>query len=166
VADRRLGVLASDETALHRAQLLRDWTDDVTLFTHGELALTGEQRALLQGLGVRIEERSIERLEGSSPELTGVRLRDGAFVGVDALFTGSRTRMASPLAERLGCAFDEGPFGPVLRTDARQETTVPGVFSAGDAARVPHSAILAAAAGALAGAFAHQSLVFGSLALR
>jgi thioredoxin reductase len=44
--------------------------------------------------------------------------------------------MASPLAGQLGCAFDDGPFGPVIRTDAWKESTVPGVYAAGDAARV------------------------------
>ena len=68
--------------------------------------------------------------------------------------------MASPLAERLGCAFDDGPFGPVVRTDAKKETTVPGVYCAGDAARTPHSATWAVADGATAGISAHQSLVF------
>jgi thioredoxin reductase len=79
-------------------------------------------------------------------------------IGLDALFTASRTRMASPLAEQLGCAFDDGPFGPVVRTDAKKETTVPGVYAAGDAARVPHNATWASADGVTAGVYAHQSL--------
>src|SRR5687768_2698710 len=79
-----------------------------------------------------------------------------------ALFISPRTRMASPLAERLGCAFDDGPFGPVVRTDARKETTVPGVYCAGDAARAPHSATWAGADGATAGISAHKSLIFAA----
>jgi thioredoxin reductase len=160
VADRRIGVIATDEGALHRVQLLRDWSRDLTLFTNGSFELSDEQLASLDSLGVRVEAEPIQQLEGPQPDLTGVRLQDGTVVPVDALFTGSTTRMASPLAERLGCAFDDGPFGPVVRIDPRQETTVVGVFCAGDAARVPHNGILAAAGGALAGAFAHQSLVF------
>jgi thioredoxin reductase len=66
--------------------------------------------------------------------------------------------MASPLAEQLGCAFDEGPFGPVIRTDARKETTVPGVYAAGDAARERHNATWASADGVTAGISVHQSL--------
>ena len=69
--------------------------------------------------------------------------------------------MASPLAEQLGCAFDDGPFGPVIRTDERRETTVAGVYAAGDAARVPHNVTWASADGVTAGTSAHQSLVFG-----
>lgn len=160
VRDRRLGVLATGEGAMHQAPLLRDWSDDVTLFTNDALALSAEQRADLAERGIRVEERAVESLEGAAPALAGVRLRDGSLVEVDALFTASRTRMASTLAERLGCAFDDGPFGPIVRADATRETTVRGVFCAGDAARVPHNATWAAGDGAMAGVAAHRSLVF------
>ena len=164
VADGRLGLLAAGEQSLHQALLLPDWSADVTLFTNGTFEPTAEQRAALAARGVRIEPRRVVGLAGDAPGLTGVRLRgrDGdEVVGLDALFTASRTRMGSPLAEQLGCAFDDGPFGPVVRTDARKETTVPGVYAVGDAARVPHSAIWAAADGATAGVYAHQSLALG-----
>jgi thioredoxin reductase len=46
----------------------------------------------------------------------------------------------------------------VVRADAKRETTVPGVYAAGDAARVPHNATWASADGVTAGISAHQSL--------
>jgi thioredoxin reductase len=87
-----------------------------------------------------------------------VQLADGRVVPLDALFTASRTRQAGPFAEQLGCAFDDGPFGPVIRTGDRKETTVPGVFAAGDAARPTHNATWASSDGVTAGIGAHQSL--------
>ncbi|HEU4630296.1 MAG TPA: NAD(P)/FAD-dependent oxidoreductase [Gemmatimonadaceae bacterium] len=161
VADGRLGVLAVGESSLHQALLLPDWSADVTLFTNGSFTPTAAQRETLAARGVRVDPRSIVGIVGDGPRLSGVQLkgRDGdALVGLDALFTTSRTRMASPLAEQLGCAFDAGPFGAVIRTDARKETTVPGVYAAGDAARVPHNATWASADGVTAGVSAHQSL--------
>jgi thioredoxin reductase len=160
VADGRLGILARSEMAVHQGQLIPDWSADVTLFTNGTFVPEAEQRALLESRGVRIEERPVAALLGDAPRLSGVRLADGDSVALDALFTMSHTRMASPLAEQLGCAFDDGPFGPVIRTDGRKETTVPGVFAAGDAARAPHNATWAAADGVTAGVYAHQSLAF------
>jgi thioredoxin reductase len=47
----------------------------------------------------------------------------------------------------------------VIRVDDWKATTVPGVFAAGDAARVMHNATLASADGVLAGVAAHQSLM-------
>jgi thioredoxin reductase len=168
VADRRLGVLAVGEMSVHQALLLPDWSADVTLFTNGAVEPDAAQRAALAARGVRVESRPVVELLGDGPALAGIRLRADhgapeadAVVPLDALFTGPRTRMASPLAEQLGCAFDDGPFGPVVRADAKRETTVPGVYAAGDAARVPHNATWASADGVTAGISAHQSLALG-----
>jgi len=158
VADGRLGVLATSEKSMHQALLLPDWSDRVTLFTNGSLSPDPDQQAALAARGVRVETRMVTALVGDPPGLTGIRLEDGEIVALDAVFTVPRTRMASGLADALGCALDDGPFGPVVRTDARKETSVPGVFCAGDAARTPHSATWAAADGATAGISAHQSL--------
>jgi thioredoxin reductase len=160
VADGRLGVLATGAMSVHQALLLPDWSANVTLFTNDAVVPDEAQLAALAARGVRIEPRPVELLLGDAPALAGVGLRDGTVVPLDALFTGSRTSMASPLAAQLGCAVDDGPFGPVLRTDDRKATSVPGVFAAGDAARVPHNASFASADGAMAGISAHQSLVF------
>lgn len=165
VADRRLGVLALGEMGVHLALLLPDWSADVTIFTNGSFEPTAAQRDALAARGVRVEPRPVVELLGEGTALSGVRIDspNGAeVVGIDALFTGSRTRMASPLAEQLGCAFDEGPSGPVIRTDAQKMTTVPGVYAAGDAARAPHNATWASADGVTAGISAHQSLALAA----
>ena len=158
VADRRLGVLAVGEMSLHHALLIPDWSGDVTLFTNGAFTPSDDQHRSLSARGVRVERRRVESLVGPSPALEGIRVDGGEIVPLDALFTMSQTVMASPLAEQLGCAFDDGPFGPIIRTDGSRETTVPGVYAAGDAARAPHNATWAASDGVTAGVKAHQSL--------
>jgi thioredoxin reductase len=67
--------------------------------------------------------------------------------------------MASALPHQLGCAFEEGPMGPYVRVDERKQTSVPGVYAAGDAARPMHNATFASADGVMAGVGAHQSLM-------
>jgi thioredoxin reductase len=161
VADQRFGVLAAGAMAVHQAQLVSDWSRDVTLFINQAIEPDAEQVAQLLARGVRIESRPVAELLGEGTELSGVRLVDGTTIPIDAMFTQPRTRLASPLAEQLGCEMEDGPFGPVIRTDARKETSVPGVFAAGDAA-LAMNATLAAASGVMAGASAHQSLVFGA----
>ena len=162
VADRRFGVLAVGETAVHQALLVRDWSADVTLFLNGAMHPDAEQRAQLAARGVRIEERPVAGLAGEGAELSGVRLTDGEVIGMDALFIQPRTRLASPLAEQLGCGTEDGQAGPIIRTDAQKETSVPGVFAAGDAARSFANATLAAGDGVIAGMAAHRSLLFAA----
>ncbi|MBB3220619.1 thioredoxin reductase [Massilia umbonata] len=160
VAGQPLGILGGDAMAAHKAAMIPDW-GPATLFTQGGEEPAGEQAALLAARGVAIERTPIVALLGSAPGLDAACLADGRVVPLGALFVSPMTLPASPLAGQLGCAFDDGPSGPYLRVDERKQTTVPGVFAAGDAATPMHSATLASAAGMLAGVHAHQSLVFG-----
>jgi len=158
VAGGQLGVLATDDMAIHQALLIPDW-GEVTLFTNGLPAPDAAQMAQLRARGVRVETEPVAAVVGKTPALDAIKLRDGRILPLDALFVASRTRLASPLAAQLGCACDEGPFGPIIRTDPTKETTVPGVFAAGDAARVPHNITFASADGVMAGLAAHRALI-------
>jgi len=134
-----------------------DW-GDITFFLNG-FTLDDEARAQLGRRGVVLETCPVEGVEGSAPDIEGVRLQDGRFVPVRALFLSAKTRPASAIAEYLGCAMDETPLGPIVRTDNWKQTTVSGVYAAGDAARVPHNISLASADGVTAAHGLHRSLV-------
>jgi thioredoxin reductase len=159
-AGRPLGVLAAHPLSAHQAALLPDW-GPTTYFTQGEFEPDAEQAALLARRGVRIERAPVVELLGAAPALDAVQLADGRRKAIHALFVASRTHMASPLAMQLGCAFDDGPLGPVIRVDALKQTSVEGVFAAGDAAIPMSNATLASASGVMAGVCAHRSLVLG-----
>jgi thioredoxin reductase len=157
-AGQRLGVL-------YHSAGSADW-GPTTLFLNGDTTLEAAERARLQALGITIEPAPIAALEGPGQALQGVRLQatgsgDAHVVPLAALYVAATTRPASPLAEQLGCAFDDGPMGPYIRTDANKMTTVPGVYAAGDLTLMRHNATLASAEGVLAGVGAHQALVFG-----
>jgi len=166
VAGRRLGVLATSERSLQTAMLLPDWSEHVTLFTNGAIQLTGEQLAALAARRVVVETEAVDALLGTPPTLSALRLRDGRAIAMDAVFTTPRIRMTSPLAEQLGCKFDDGPSGPFIRTETDKQTSVHGVYAAGDAARPGHNASWAAADGVTAGISAHQSLTLAQPACR
>lgn len=159
---QRLGVLSVMEKSAHQALMIPDW-GPTTFFLNGGAMPDAETLGKLQRRNVTIEPARVVALEGDAT-LTGARLEDGRLVALDALFTGSRTRMASGIAEQLGCAFDEGMLGPVIRVDAMKMTTVAGVYAAGDIARQMHNATFASADGVMAGTAAHQALIFEPLA--
>lgn len=150
-----IGVLARDALSYHQAMLLPDW-GRVSLFTNGAWEPDAAQRADLQARGVRIEPTPVLRIEDRAT----VALADGRRIRLDGLFTFGSVRMSSPLAERLGCAFTDTPLGGVLRVDEAKQTSVPGVYAAGDAIRGMGNVALAVADGAMAGVGAHRSLVF------
>ncbi len=155
-----IGILGGHAHTLQKGAMFADW-GPTTIFLEGGDEPDAAQAALLAARGVTIERSRVAALLGTAPALDGVCLADGRIVRIDALFVAPRTLPASGLAAQLGCAFDDGPQGPYLRVDEARQTTVPGVFAAGDAASPMHNGTLAAAAGVLAGFHAHQSLVFG-----
>ncbi|MEH7834362.1 NAD(P)/FAD-dependent oxidoreductase [Rhizobium laguerreae] len=163
VSGGKLGVLANHPHSAHSAMMIPDW-GQTTYFAQALFEPDEEQLVKLTARGVRIERSPIVELLGDNPKLEAVRLADGRVVPLDSVFVAPKTAMASPVAEQLGCAFDDGPFGPVIRTGDNKETTIKGVFAAGDAASAMHNATLASAAGVLAGVHCHQSLVMQSAA--
>jgi len=155
-----LGVLATGPMSTHQAQLIADW-GNVTLFGNGQIEPDTEQMLALESKNVRFEPAIVSELREDGSGGLIVHLDGGREVGAKAMFTAPRNTMASPLAEQLGCGFTDGLLGPVISVDDRQQTTVPGVYAAGDAARAMHNIAFAVSAGTFAGVCAHQSLVFG-----
>jgi len=153
----QIGVLASSPLSMHHALMLPDW-GPTTLFSNGAFEPDDGQRAQLVERGVAIEPQRVREIVGPQADVV---LQDGRVVPCAGLFTLTQTSIAGPFALQLGCALDDGPFGPILRVDEAQETTVPGVFACGDAARAMASVTMAVAAGAMAGVGVHRSLIFG-----
>ncbi|UKV15505.1 NAD(P)/FAD-dependent oxidoreductase [Thalassospiraceae bacterium SW-3-3] len=159
VRDRELGVLATGPMSTHQAMMIPDW-GPTTFFTQGKYEPEPEIRTQMDARGIAIEQSPIVELIGAAPDLEAVKLADGRSMPIQALFAGPTVSMTNPLAEMLGCAFEAGFAGPFIKVDASQETSIPGVFAAGDAATARHNATLASAAGVLAGVGVHQSLIF------
>lgn len=157
VRDRRLGVLANHPLSAHQALLIPEW-GPTTYFTQATFEPDAEQIAHMNARAVRIERSPVIELLGEAPHLEALRLADGRVIAIDALFVAPKTHMASPLAEQLGCAFDEAPLGRVIRVDAWKKTTVDGVYTAGDVSNAMTNATFASAAGVAAGVGAHHSL--------
>lgn len=158
VRNQPLGVIATSPLSIHQAGMIPDW-GPTTYFTQGEFEPDEEQRAFLLKRGVTIESTPVLEVLGRAPEMTSVYLADGRTVRIAALFVGPKTHMSSPFAEQLGCEFEEGPMGLVIKTDAMKHTSVDGVFAAGDVSNPMQNATLASASGVMAGVGAHFSLM-------
>jgi thioredoxin reductase len=159
LAQGNIGVLATGPMSLHQAMMLPDW-GTVTVFLNNSFEPDDAQLAALAQRGVVIERTSVERITGKAD----VVLRDGRTQPMDGLFVMGTTRAGSPLAEQLGCAFEQGPVGPYIRTSEQKASTVAGVYACGDAARMFPGVANAVADGVMAGVGAHQSLIFGAVA--
>ncbi len=145
--DRRWGYLVLPASASHLlpfALQARGWSRDVTVFTAGAIDVPGEARARLESAGIRVETAPIARLVAQAGRLEAVELTGGARVPCDALFAHPPQRQLE-LVHSLGVALDDEGY---VRVDPmKRETSVPGVYAAGDLTTRMQGAVLAAAAG-------------------
>jgi len=153
VFEGRIGVIGcAKDGGAAQALLLCDW-GRITLFcSQASARIDAEQHARLEACGVVIESAQVQRVEDTAT----VVLADGRRVEVDALFISPHSRLSTDLAEQLGCELKDGGC---ITTDSAKQTTVPGVFACGDAARMAGSIALAMGEGALAGVAVHHSLM-------
>jgi thioredoxin reductase len=137
VRDQAIGVLGSVE----HAQLLRQWSDDVVLFTHVATVTPGE-RAALDARGIAVVDGAVARLAVADDRLRAVELADGRSVPRDALFIRPALHAhADGPAAALGC---ELRADGLVRVDGDGRTSVPGVWAAGNAAN-PRAQVITAA---------------------
>jgi len=154
----RTGIYAQGPIAFHQALLIADW-GPVTLFTNGMIELDEVQKAQLAIRGVAVEETPIAKLDGTGQQLSKVELADGRSVPLDVLYIATKVTLRHDWISGLGCAIDQGPLGPMIATDERQATNIPGIFAAGDCARQPHNVTFASADGVTAATAIHMSLI-------
>jgi thioredoxin reductase len=152
--DRKFGFLAPGADMLDFALFLRGWTSDVVVLTDGRYAVPPEARTRLASGGVRVEESRITRLSGNEGRLEQVELAGGISLHLDVLFARPPQRQVA-LVQSLGLALDAGGY---VQVDEHRQTSIPGIYAAGDLATPMQSAILAAAAGMQAAAMLNHEL--------
>ncbi len=150
------GILANGPAALDFAQLIRNWTPDLTVFTNGTPTFSPEHAARLQALGIGVESREIRELAHAHGQLASVVFTDGRRHPLLALYARLPFTQHCPLPQELGCALLESGH---LQTDEFRRTTVPGIFAAGDNSSWMRSVAGGIAAGSAAGAFINHDLI-------
>jgi thioredoxin reductase len=162
VRDRPLAVLAKAEHLARQTALVRNWSRDLVALTDGADGLDGETRSRLAALDVPVKEERISHLEGDAEAgLRRIVFEDGSGIEREGLSYAPPQRQRSDLADSLGCETEAmGLLSAVVKGDPMtRETSVPGVYVAGDAGTMLQGAIMAAASGASAAAFLNHSLI-------
>lgn len=153
--ERRWGYYAPDATTPHVGlfvMLLRGWSTEVTLFTD---TIDDELRGRLRAARIQVESAAVTRLVASGPQLEAVELAGGRRVPCDALLMHPPQKQAD-LVRALGVALDDDGF---VRTDPMtRETSIRGIYAAGDLTTRAQAAILSAAAGMQAAAALNAEL--------
>jgi thioredoxin reductase len=134
------------DLSIKQAGLLCRYSDDVTLVTNGiELAEADTSR--LEAFGVRAVVGAVSHLVGKPETLTGVALVDGTVVASGAVFIAPRQHQNDELLRALECELDAATGH--IRVDAVGQTSVAGVWAAGNVVTPTAQVITAAGAGSV-----------------
>ena len=147
VRGQQLGLFGNPAMFGHVAPIVAGLARDLVLFTNGR-SLTSDQRGELSGFEV-IEGRVVAVAQQDG-QVERVLLEGDRAIGRDALFFAADFPLSfqSDLSDQLGCV--RGNVG-LIQVDAKGQTSVPGVYAAGDVAAFS-SVLLSAASGSNVGA--------------
>lgn len=159
VRDRHIGVLAGGPVALHQAQLLRQWSADITYFVNGT-ELPADAYAALVARGIAVESREVVRVVADEHgRLSGIRLADCTEVPIDSLFLQPLPLPNDAVLRSLGAATTEQLGVDWVAVDADGRTSVPGLWAAGNVVSPRTSVPIASGSGNAVGAAINADLV-------
>ena len=157
--DRHVVALGWDPHLVGFASTLKNWACSVTVVTNG-LRFRGDDgcRTQLDDNGITLLEQDAVRFLGERGDLQGVELGDGSVLPASLVMFSVAHSPRTDLAEAIGCRLDDEGY---VAVDEHGETSVPGVYAAGDLTPGLQLSLVAAASGVVAGVAAAQSF-FGS----
>lgn len=152
----QIGLFAHRHNGFGMALSLRHLSDEVTLYTNGAHYLRQPQRWELKHRRIRIVTKRIDCLVHNAKKLQSIKLITGELIPCAYLFVHHDFWVNSDLLEQLACKTSKK--GAAL-TNKSQETSVPGVYVAGDASYDVHFVVVAAAEGVKAAVAIHNALL-------
>jgi thioredoxin reductase len=144
--DRAWGYLARDADWLHVLPFvvkLTGWTRDAVVFANGR-DVPVQTRSLLGRAGIKLVAEPVSRLIGREQRIESVELSNGVRVPCELLFAHPPQQQVE-LVTMLGVELDDD--GHVRVDPTKRETSIPGVYAAGDLSTHMQGALLAAASG-------------------
>lgn len=152
---RPTGIIIKGSPAIHHAQLISNWSNDVYLFTNGDPELTEERIKSITDLGVKMIETPIRELKHNKGYLKSIITTDGMEFMLDAVYVSPTTTQQCTIPVALGCELDDKGL---IGTDSLQRTNVDGVYACGDC-NSNRSLAGAVYTGSMAGASVNNALI-------
>jgi thioredoxin reductase (NADPH) len=156
VIDQNVAVIGYGKTGLGEAVFLRTYTPHVTLLTLGQpMNLSEDERRLLQGKNIAVIEEPVANVLMANNRIDTLTLKSGSIHRFDVLYSALGTSPRAELAHQVGAARDENNC---IAVDKRQQTSVEGVYAAGDVVQALDQISVAMGHAAIAAVAIHNRL--------
>ncbi|WP_345948145.1 NAD(P)/FAD-dependent oxidoreductase [Mucilaginibacter sp. PAMB04274] len=150
------GLLANGDEAADHAAFLGNWTDNLTVYTNGESVISLDKQQMLANLQVKIVETPVQHLKHNSGKLESVILANGSEIPISALYVRLPFEQHTPVLENIGCRLTKQGY---IEVDETRQTSVAGIYAAGDNMSPMRSVSGAVASGTMAGVFISRQLI-------
>lgn len=151
--DKCVAIIGRDDLGVREAAFMRTYTDRVTLIHIGPPEALTEREALGR-LGIDLVECAIEAVEIENDRITALSWSGGRHA-FDLLYSALGTTPNADLAKALSVALTEDDL---LKVDAHNATSIPGLYAAGDVVKGLNQIAVATSDAALAATDIHNRL--------
>jgi thioredoxin reductase (NADPH) len=155
VIGQRVGVIGLDDHCAREAVFLRTYSDHVAFIHVGSGPLPSATARALGEAGVEIIESALRRVRIRGRRITAFDFEAGEPRTFDVVYSALGVTPRTRLAVQAGAKLDAGGR---LVVDDHQETSVPGLYAAGDVVRGLNQISTAQGEGAIAATDVHNRL--------
>lgn len=156
VTDAAVAVYGPAKSAGRHALFIRTFVREATvLVPRGDEPMEPGERERLERRGVHVVEPPVAEIYMTGDHRAGVRTADGRSLVFDTLYSALGERPRVEAALELGARCDEQGR---LIVDAHQQTSIPGLYAAGDAVATLHQISVATGEAAIAATAIHNAL--------
>ena len=131
-AEKPVAAYGRGDKGAELAVMMKHWMQDVVACSDGT-GMSAQTMRKLHEHNIPLRTEPIESLEGANGELTKIVFKSGPDLPRAGLFFSTGCHQTSDLSKSLGCKRDEK--GGVSTDPVTAETSVPGVYVAGDVSR-------------------------------
>jgi thioredoxin reductase len=156
VRNAATAILGNGDLAWHLGMLLTNWTKDITLLTNGAAAFSATHLAALDEQNINIIEKDVSDIIHENGQIKQVYFKDGTIMPVSVMYAKVPFSQHCDVPEKLGCRLTEHGY---IYIDDNHQTTVTGVYAAGDNTTLARVLTNAIGAGSRAGIAINTDLI-------
>lgn len=128
VTGQAIGVIGANSHGVAEALFLRTFSDRITLVAHKVIDLDANDRKTLAMAGIAVAPSPLDQMDFSGDQVL-LHLNDGSELHFDTIYPALGSDINNALAQQLGVELSDDHC---IVVDAKQRTSVAGVYAAGD----------------------------------
>jgi len=153
---KKTAVIGNGDMGYEMAKVIRNWTDELTLYTNGTSTLSSEEVLKLNSHGILVIENEITDIEQNEGNIVSINFKDTLPETPAVIYTQLPFKQQCTIPDKLGLEMTEKGF---ILINKCCETSIPGIFAAGDCLTLQRSVANAVASGNKTGALINKCLI-------